>query len=69
MVILGTRRGFRKRGLGKAMLLSGMQRLRDVGMDKALLGVDAENPSGATRLYESVGFRKVHTNIFYVKEF
>ncbi|NES07539.1 MAG: GNAT family N-acetyltransferase [Okeania sp. SIO2F4] len=66
---LGTRRGFRKRGLGKAMLLSGMQRLRDVGMDKALLGVDAENPSGANRLYESVGFRKVHTNIVYSKEF
>ena len=66
---LGTQRGFRKRGLGKAMLLSGMQRLRDVGMDKALLVVDAENPSGATRLYESVGFRKVHTNIVYSKEF
>ena len=67
--ILGTRRGFRKRGLGKAMLLSGMQRLRDVGMDKALLGVDAENLSGANRLYESVGFRKVHANIVYGKEF
>ncbi len=67
--ILGTRRGFRKCGLGKAMLLSGMQRLRDVGMDKALLGVDAENISGANRLYESVGFHKVHTNILYSKEF
>ncbi len=67
--ILGTRRGFRKCGLGKAMLLSGMERLRDVGMDKALLGVDAENLSGANRLYESVGFHKVHTTIVYVKEF
>lgn len=66
---LGTRRGFRKRGLGRAMLLSGMQRLQAVGMDKALLAVDAENPSGATRLYESVGFRKVHTNIVFVKDF
>ncbi|MDY7004159.1 MAG: GNAT family N-acetyltransferase [Cyanobacteriota bacterium] len=66
---LGTRRGFRHRGLGKAMLLSGMQRLRDVGMEKALLGVDAENPSGATRLYESVGFCKIYTNIVYSKEF
>ncbi|NET26680.1 GNAT family N-acetyltransferase [Okeania sp. SIO1I7] len=65
---LGTRRGFRQRGLGKAMLLSGMEGLRAVGLDKALLGVDAENPSGATRLYESVGFSKVHTNIVYGKE-
>lgn len=65
---LGTRRGFRQRGLGKAMLLSGMEGLQSVGLDKVLLGVDAENPSGATRLYESVGFRKVHTDIVYGKE-
>ena len=66
---LGTRRGFRERGLGRAMLLSGMERLQAVGMDKVRLGVDAENSSGANRLYESVGFRKVHTNIVYSKEF
>ncbi|NET42603.1 GNAT family N-acetyltransferase [Okeania sp. SIO2B3] len=65
---LGTRRGFRERGLGKAMLLSGMERLQTVGMDKAILGVDAENPSGANRLYESVGFRKIHAKIIYGKE-
>ncbi|NEP04737.1 MAG: GNAT family N-acetyltransferase [Okeania sp. SIO2G4] len=65
---LGTRRGFRKRGLGKAMLLSGMERLQAVGMDKVRLGVDAENPSGANRLYESLGFRKVNTKIIYGKE-
>ncbi|NET42604.1 GNAT family N-acetyltransferase [Okeania sp. SIO2B3] len=65
----GTRSGFRKRGLGRAMLLSGMQRLRDVGMDKVLVGVDTENPSEVNQFYESVGFRKVHTDIVYVKEF
>lgn len=64
---LGTRRGFRQQGLGRAMLLSGMQCLKAKGMDTAILIVDAENPSGALGLYESVGFEKVHTNIFYVK--
>ncbi|MGB3510319.1 MAG: GNAT family N-acetyltransferase [Microcoleaceae cyanobacterium] len=64
---LGTRRGFRQRGLERAMLLSRMQRLRDVGMDKALLAVDAENPSEANQFYESVGFRKIYTDIVYVK--
>ncbi len=65
---LGTRRGFRRMGLGRAMLLAGMQRLKAAGIDTARLGVDTENPSGAGRLYESVGFRKVYTRIMYVKD-
>ncbi len=64
--ILGTRRGFRRMGLGKAMLLAGLHQLKKAGMDTARLGVDADNPSGALRLYESVGFRKVRTSINYV---
>ncbi|MBF6614641.1 MAG: GNAT family N-acetyltransferase [Chloroflexi bacterium] len=66
--MLGTRRGFRNMGLGRAMLLAGMQRLKADGMDTAVLGVDAENPSGALKLYESVGFYKVHTTAVYQKE-
>ncbi|MGB3404669.1 MAG: GNAT family N-acetyltransferase [Microcoleaceae cyanobacterium] len=65
--ILGTRRGFRKLGLGRAMLLTGMHRLKAKGMEIALLGVDAQNPSGALKLYESVGFEKSHTSIDYLK--
>jgi mycothiol synthase len=64
---LGTRRGFRRRGLGRAMLLAGMQRLKASGMETAKLGVDTQNPNGAGKLYESVGFRKLHSNICYVK--
>lgn len=66
--MLGTRRGFRNMGLGRAMLLAGMRRLKADGMDTAVLGVDAENPSGALKLYESVGFYKVHTTASYQKE-
>jgi mycothiol synthase len=55
--LLGTRRGFRKIGLGRAMLLTGMRALKAAGADMAKLGVDADSPTGATRLYESVGFR------------
>lgn len=68
IAVLGTRRGFRKLGLGRAMLLAGLQTLRAAGVDTALLGVDSENPSGALRLYESVGFTKRHTSIAYAKE-
>ncbi|MEL7035466.1 MAG: GNAT family N-acetyltransferase [Cyanobacteria bacterium J06592_8] len=65
--VLGTRRGFRFLGLGRAMLLSGMHRLKAKGMDIALLGVDSENPSGALGLYQSIGFEKLYTSISYLK--
>lgn len=60
---LGTRRGFRKRGLGRAMLLSGLHRLRAAGMSGARLNVDAASPTGALRLYESVGFHTLVTTV------
>ncbi|MCU0544703.1 MAG: GNAT family N-acetyltransferase [Oscillatoriaceae cyanobacterium Prado104] len=66
--VLGTRRGFRKIGLGRAMLLAGLQRLKAAGVGTAILGVDAENPWGALRLYESTGFHKIRNSISYVKD-
>ncbi len=66
--VLGTRRGHRKIGLGKALLLSGMQTLRDAGMQTAKLGVDAENPSGALGLYEANGFTVDMERVSYLKE-
>lgn len=65
--MLGTRRGFRRLGLGRAMLLSGLHRLQAAGMDVALLGVDSENPNQAYTLYESVGFRQRYANLCYSK--
>jgi mycothiol synthase len=66
--LLGTRRGFRNMGLGRATLLAGMHKLKAAGVDTAVLGVDAENPTGALRLYESVGFHKVNTGVTYHKD-
>lgn len=66
--VLGTRRGFRQLGLGRAMLLTGLQQLKAAGVETAMLGVDSENPNGAGRLYESVGFRKLYSQIMYVKD-
>jgi mycothiol synthase len=65
--LLGARPDFRKRGLGRAMLLHGLRRLQAAGVQVARIGVDATNPSGAGRLYESVGFRTAATWIHYVK--
>lgn len=55
--LLGTIRGWRRMGLGRSLLLHGLHSLRSAGLDTALLGVDSESPTGANKLYESVGFR------------
>ncbi|NET43022.1 MAG: GNAT family N-acetyltransferase [Okeania sp. SIO2B3] len=65
--LLGTRRSFRKQGLGRGILLSALKLLKAEGMETAMLYVDADNLSGATRLYESVGFQRVNTQIAYMK--
>ncbi|MBD1806869.1 GNAT family N-acetyltransferase [Microcoleus sp. FACHB-SPT15] len=66
--LLGTRRGFRKLGLGRAMLLAGMRQLKAIGVERVKLGVDAQSLTHATRLYESLGFQPIHTWLSYVKE-
>ncbi len=60
---LGTRRGFRKMGLGRAILLSGLHQLKKIGLETARMCIDTENPSNALNLYESVGFSKLSTII------
>ena len=53
--ILGVRPPWRRRGLGRALLLEAFRRFRMRGMEAVELGVDGENTTGAVRLYESVG--------------
>jgi mycothiol synthase len=66
--LLGTRRGHRGKGLGRAMLLAGMRRIKEAGMEYAKLGVDADSPTGATRLYESVGFRTAYSRTLFSRD-
>ena len=53
---ISVRRPWRRRGLGRAMTAESLRRLRAAGMTEAVLGVDAENPTGALGLYEGLGF-------------
>ena len=66
--LLGTRRGFRKLGLGRSLLLAQMRQLKAAGVEQVKLGVDAQSLTSATRLYESVGFQPINTWLSYVKE-
>jgi len=51
-----TRRPWRKRGLASALIGRSLKLLRERGMTSAVLGVDADNPTGALGLYEQAGF-------------
>jgi len=64
---LGTRRGYRRLGLGRTMLRIGLQALAARNINTALLGVDSENPSGALRLYQSEGFMLRHRSVTFSK--
>ena len=53
---LGTLSSHRGRGVATALLIDALHRYRHHGMTHAMIGVDADNPSGAHRLYRSLGF-------------
>ena len=65
---IGTRRGFRQMGLGKAILLAGLHHLKTAGAEIAKLSVDADSLTGATKLYKSVGFHPVETWLSWAKQ-
>lgn len=54
---LFVRHPWRKRGLGRALLVGSLHLFKARGLTNAGLGVDAENGSGALGLYERLGFR------------
>lgn len=56
---ISVRRPWRRRGVGRALTAEALHRLRAAAMTEAMLGVDAENPTGALAVYESLGF-EVH---------
>lgn len=52
---LGVRRAWRRRGLALALLQHAFAELKRRGKQRAMLHVDAESLTGATRLYEKAG--------------
>jgi mycothiol synthase len=53
--VLGVRKAWRRRGLGLALLRHSFADFRGRGATRVALGVDAENTTGAVRLYERAG--------------
>lgn len=65
---LGVRRAWRKRGLGEALLLHSFAEFHKRDMKVIGLGVDAANPTGATRLYQKAGMKIAAEYVIYEKE-
>jgi GNAT superfamily N-acetyltransferase len=63
------RRPWRRRGLARSLLVQSIEMFRDMGMEETALGVDTQNPSGAFRLYESVGYQRTLRHTFFDKRF
>lgn len=65
--VLGTRREYRRKGLGDALLRHAFRELYRRGARRVGLGVDAANPTGAAELYERAGMRVVSQADVYAK--
>ena len=65
---LGVRRPWRKRGIGLALLRHSFNEFYRRGKRKVGLGVDAQNLTGALRLYENAGMHVHHAFDQYEKE-
>ena len=59
VMAIGVRRGYRGAGLGRILLGHAVKTLAGHGAKRVELTVDTENPTGAERLYESVGFKVI----------
>jgi mycothiol synthase len=59
VAVVFTRRPWRGRGVGRALLHDAFEKFWERGERSVGLGVDAENATGAFQLYESAGMRPV----------
>ena len=64
---IGVPRAWRGKGLGRALLLRTFAEFYARGVTRVTLGVDAESPTGATKLYESVGMTTESAAVVYEK--
>lgn len=65
---IGVRPAWRRRGLGLALLRFAFAEFQRRGHRVVRLGVDAENPTGATRLYERAGMHVESEDVVFERE-
>ena len=65
---IGVLREHRSQGLAKAMLIDAFNRDRERGLRGTILHGDSSNPTGAMKLYESLGMRQDREYVAYRKK-
>jgi mycothiol synthase len=65
---LGVLPAWRGRGLASALLAHSLLLFHKAGLAQAALDVDAENPTGALRLYQKLGFVALREEIHFIKK-
>jgi len=65
--VIGTDPSQQGTGLGKALLVHGLEYLRDRDLDEVMLYVDEDNPR-ALGMYERSGFRRARADVSYESE-
>ena len=61
-------RDWRRRGVGRALIVRSLSVLKQRGMTEAALDVYVHNPTGARQLYESLGYRVVRSMLCYRRQ-
>lgn len=65
---VGTLPAWRGRGLASALIVHSIRAFLAEGLQRAGLDVDTQNPTGALRLYEKLGFAAIKSTIIYIKK-
>lgn len=68
VALVGVRRGFRGRRLAQALLSAAFAGFRAEGLDRAVLDVDSDSPTGALGLYEHLGFTQSSRTVVHERE-
>lgn len=63
--LVGTRRSWRGRGVASALLAAVLEAYRAADLERAVLDVDTENPTGALGVYTRLGFEATSRDVAY----
>lgn len=63
--LVGVPRAFRGRGIAPALLAASMRLMAAEGLERAVLDVDSDSPTGALGLYTKVGFAESNRSVAY----
>ncbi len=66
---ISVQRPWRRQGIARALLTQSIKMFQEMGMVETVLNVDTENPTGALKLYQAVGYQEDKRSIVFRKKF